>query len=132
MRGDLLRSRIGEAVPQVPAVADLHRVWQRRADGLPVGTRPVTGDDFHAGMGTQPFLHDIGGAPFQDVDPPAGLGVDEDRRVGRALPQGEVVNPEYSRHRQRGKGDLQQRAQQGVTGGEHAQRGQQPGPGAPS
>jgi len=43
-------------------------------------------------MPAQPVRCDAGGAAFQDVDPPAGLRVDQDRRVDEALPQGEVVD----------------------------------------
>jgi hypothetical protein len=43
-------------------------------------------------MGAKPVPGHVGGASFQDIDAPAGLGVDEDRRVDKALPQREVVD----------------------------------------
>ena len=114
----------------MPPVADLHRIGQRGADGLPVGAGPVTGDDLGTGMGAEPVLDDIGGASFQDIDAPAGLSVDEDRRVDEAASQREIVNPQHTGHFQLGKADRQQGPQRRVPGDIDAQRGQQPGPGA--
>ena len=105
MSGDFLRGGLGQQMPQVPAVPALHGVRQRRADGLAVGPRPVTGDDLDAGVLAEPVLDDIGGASFQDVDAPAGLGVDEDRRVDEAPPQREIVNPQHAGHFQVGEAD---------------------------
>jgi len=78
-------------MPQVPAVPALHRVRQRRADSLAVGPRPVTGDNLDAGVPAEPVFDDVGGASFEDIDAPAGLGVDEDRRVDEAPAQGEII-----------------------------------------
>jgi hypothetical protein len=89
---DFLRRGLGQQVPQVPAVAALHRVRQCAPDGLPVGARAVTGDDLDAGVLAEPVLDDAGGASFQHVDAPAGLGVDEDSRVGKAASQREIVD----------------------------------------
>ena len=50
VRRDFLPDGLAEAVPQVPAVADLHRAGQRLADRLAVGTRPVTAHDLDPGM----------------------------------------------------------------------------------
>jgi hypothetical protein len=92
MRGGFLRGGLGQAVPQLPAVADLHASGQRRADGLPVCPGTVPADDLDPGVLAQPVLDDIGGAVLQDIDAAAGLGVDEDGRVDEAAFQGKVVN----------------------------------------
>lgn len=76
----------------MPPVTDLHRFGQRGADGLPVGPGAVTGDDLDAGMGPEPVLDDTGGAALDHVDAPAGLGIDKDRRVNKAPPQGKIVD----------------------------------------
>ena len=54
MRRDFLLHGLSQAVPQVPAVADLDRGGQRAADRLTGGTRPVTARHLHAGMTAQP------------------------------------------------------------------------------
>ena len=107
----------------MPAVADLHRARQRLADGLAVSTGPVTAHDLGRRGGPQPVLGDVGGAALDDVDAPAGLGVDEHGRVDAAAAQREVVDPEHPRHRQRGQGDLEEDPQRGMPGGADAQRG---------
>ena len=83
MRRDFSLEGLGQAVPQVPPVADLDRAGQRAADGLAVGARAVAADDLDAWVIAQPRLHDIGGAAGQDIDAVPGLGVDEDGRVDR-------------------------------------------------
>jgi hypothetical protein len=40
----------------------------------------------------EPVLHDIGGAAFQDVGAPAGLGVNQDGRVDEPAAQREIVD----------------------------------------
>ena len=83
MRRDLLLGGLGQAVPQVPAVADLDRGGQRAADRLGVGAGAVAAHDLDAGMLAQPGLHDVGGAAGQHIDALAGLGVDEHGGVAR-------------------------------------------------
>ena len=129
MRGDFLPDGLAEAVPQVPAVADLDRAGQRLADRLAVGARAVAAHDLDPGMVPQPLLGDVGGAARDDVDAPAGLGVDEHGRVDQAAAQREVVDPQHPRHRQRGQGDLEQDPQRGMPGDRDAQCRQQPRPG---
>ena len=55
VRGDFLLGGLAEAVPQVPAVADLDRAGQRLADGLAVGARAVTAHDLDSRVIPQPF-----------------------------------------------------------------------------
>jgi hypothetical protein len=47
VRGDFLPRGLTEAVPKVPAVADLHRAGQYPADRLAVGARAVTAHDLN-------------------------------------------------------------------------------------
>ena len=125
MRGDFLPHGLAEAVPQVPAVADLDRAGQCPADRLAVGTRPVTAHDLDSRVAPQPLLGDISGAAGDDVHAAAGLGVDEDGCVDAAAAQREVVDPQHPGHRQRGQPDFEQDTQHGVAGGTDAQRRQQ-------
>jgi hypothetical protein len=101
VRGDFLPDGLAEAVPQVPAVADLHRRGKRPADGLAVSSRPVAAHDLYAGMVPQPLLGDVGGAAGDDVDAAASPGVDEHGGVDAAAAQREVGDPQHARHRQR-------------------------------
>ena len=126
MRGDFLPYGFAEAVPQVPAVADLHRARQCLADRLAVGARPVPAHDLGPGMVPQPFFRDVGGAALDDVDAAAGLGVDEHGRIDAAAAQREVVDPQDPRHRQRGQRDLEQDTQHYMPGDGNAQCRQQP------
>ena len=130
MRRDLLPDGLAEAVPQVPAVTDLDCRWQCPADRLAVSARAVTAHDLDAGMVPQPLLGDVGGAAGDDVDTPAGLGVDEHGRVDQAAAQREVIDAEHSRHRRLGQGNPEQDPQRRVPGDPDAQRRQQPRRGA--
>ena len=91
MRRDFLLHSLSQAVPQVPAVADLDRGGKRAADRLAVGTRPVAAHHLHAGITAQPYLDQVGCAARQHVNAAAGLGVDEHGRVDQAAAQREVV-----------------------------------------
>ena len=126
MSCDFLRRGFAQQVPQVPAVPALHRVRQRGTDCLSVGTRAVSGDDLDPGVLAEPFLDDIGGASFQDVDAPAGLGVNQDGRVDEPAAQREIVNPKDTGYFQAGKADRQQGPQRGMPGDANAQGRQQP------
>jgi hypothetical protein len=126
VRRNFLPHGLAEAMPQVPAVADLHRARQRLAGRLAIGTRAVPAHDLDSRVIPQPLLRDISSAAGDDVDAAAGPGVDEHRRVGPAAAQREVVDPQHTRHRQRGQRDLEQDTQHGVPGDADAQRRQQP------
>ena len=78
-------------------------------------------------MPAQPVLCDGGCAAFQDAGPAAGLGVDQDRRVDEALPQGEVVDAQDAGDAQVGKADRHQGTERRVPGDADAQRREQPG-----
>ena len=72
MRRDFLQDGFGQAVPQVPAVAGLHRAGQRAADRFAVGAGAVAAHGLDAGMTAQPFPSGVRGAAGQNV----GLGVE--------------------------------------------------------
>jgi len=55
-------------VQQVKAVGDLHGVGRTRARAFGVGSRPVAGDDLHAGVRLQPGSYHLGGALGEQVD----------------------------------------------------------------
>ena len=69
--------RGAQAVPQVPAIADLHRLGRALPDRLGVGSRPVAADDLGAGMLTQPRRQRGGLAVGQHIDPLVGDSVDQ-------------------------------------------------------
>src|SRR5215467_16122551 len=93
VRGNFLPDGLAQAVPQVPAVAHLHRRGQGLADGLAVGARAVTAHDLDPRMVPQPCFRDVSGAAGDDVDAAAGIGVDEHGRVDLAAAQREVADP---------------------------------------
>ena len=126
MSCDFLRRGLARQMPQVPAVPALHRVRQRGTDGLGVGTRAVTGDDLHPGVLAEPALDDIGSASFQDIDAPAGPGVNQDGRVDEPAAQGEIVNPQDTGYVEAGEADRQQGPERGMPGDAGAQDRQQP------
>ena len=65
----------------------------------------------------------------QDIDPLAGLGVNQDGRVDLATAQREIINAQHPRHRDLGQGKPQQQAQRGMPRQRDSQRRQQPRPG---
>jgi hypothetical protein len=123
---DFLRRGFAQQMPQVPAVPALHRVRQRGTDGLSVGTRAVSGDDLDPGVLAEPFLDDIGGASFQDIDAPAGLGVNQDGRVDEPAAQREVVDSQDTGYFEAGEADRQQGPERGMPGDADAEGRQQP------
>ena len=126
VRQDLFAGSLAQEVPQMPPVADLHRLRQRPARCLAVGPRAVTAHDLDSRMPPQPCLGRVRGPAGDDVHPPAGLGVDEHGRVDQAAAQREVVDPQHPRHRKRGQGNLEEDPQRGMPGNPDAQRRQQP------
>lgn len=95
MGTDLLAYRFAQAVPQMPAITNLDRVRERVADGLGIGRRAIPAHDLYAGMGTQPGGQGLGLAVGQHVHALIRLDVDQDRGVGVALTQREVVYAQY-------------------------------------
>ena len=126
MRQDLFAGSLAQEVPQVPPVADLHRLRQRPARRLAVGPRAVTAQDLDPGMVPQPCLSHVRGPARNDIDAAAGLGVNQHGRVDQATAQRKVVDSQHPRHRRTGQGNLQENPQRGMPGNHHAQCRQQP------
>jgi hypothetical protein len=74
----------------------------------------------------EPALDDIGGASFQDIDAPAGFGVNQDGRVDEPAAQREIVNSQDTGYFEAGKADRQQGPKCGMPGDADAQDRQQP------
>ena len=131
VRGDAPPDRLGQVLPQVEPVGDLHRVRCAGAGPVGVGAGAVPADDLDAGMGGQPVRQRLGVAASQQVQRRTGLAVDDDRAVVVAAPDGEVVHPEHPRDgRRRVRGGHHQ-PQQHLPAGRLGQGGSQPGPGPP-
>jgi hypothetical protein len=130
VRRDFLQHRLGQAVPQMPAIPGLHRAGQRPPDRLAVCPGPVPAHDLNAGVPAQPRLRHISGAAGQDIDPLPGRGVDQHGRVLMAAAQREVVDAEHEGDAGLGQRKPQQQAQRGMSRDRDAQARQQPGAGA--
>jgi len=81
VRDDGLLHRLGEVVPQVPSVSDLHGVRGTGAGAVGVGAGPVPTHDSHARMPAQPGRDRLRGAVGQHIQRPVGVDVDDDRAV---------------------------------------------------
>ncbi len=110
MGADLEPDFVAEISPEVPSVADLHRVGQGAADGLGVGGRAVPAHDLDTRVFAQPGLQGGRLAVGQDRDAPAGLGIRDDRGVAVASAQGEIVHADHPRDRQLGQRQAPQTA----------------------
>jgi hypothetical protein len=84
--------RVGQVVPDMPTVADLHRVRCTVMGSFGIGAGPVPADDFDSGVGFQPCGQRLGGAVSQHVDRAPGLDVDQDRAVVVSTSQGEIID----------------------------------------
>jgi len=87
--------RQGEAVQEVPTVGDLFGLGGARRDAPGVDEGTVSGHHLHAGVLFEPLLQGLGGAIGQKVHHAAALQVDQDRAVGIALLEGEVVDAQH-------------------------------------
>jgi hypothetical protein len=83
VNGDFLPGGLSEVVPDMPPVADLKGIGQGLMHRIGVAGGAVTADDLDARMLTQPRGKSVGPAVGQDIDPPAGLGVDQNGREVR-------------------------------------------------
>jgi hypothetical protein len=98
VRGDLFEHRFAQALPQMPPVTGLDRVWQRPADRLAVGAGPVPAHDLDARVAAQPGLQRVSFAAGQHIDPLPGLGAGQDGRLDLAAAQREVIDAKHPRH----------------------------------
>ncbi len=108
--------------PEVPSVADLHCFGEGLADRLAVGGGAVAADVLDPGVLAQPRGQGPGGAVGQDVDPLAGLGVDEHCRVAVPALEREVVDAEHTRDARRRHHLAHEHAQGGRAGDRAGQR----------
>jgi hypothetical protein len=88
---------LGEVVPQVPAVSDLDRVGGAVAGAFGVGAGPVPADHPRARVRGEPVFQRASLAAGQDVDGPAGAGVDQDGAVDVPFAQREVIDAQCLR-----------------------------------
>ncbi len=122
MRADLQLDFVAEISPEVPPVADLHRVGQGSADGLGKGGRAVPAYDLDTRMFAQPGLQGGRLAVGQDRDASASFGIRDDRGVAVAAAQGEIVHADHSRDRLLRQRQAPQMAQCGAAGDGHGQQ----------
>lgn len=119
VRADLEPGFVAEVAPEVPSVADLHRVGQGAADGLGVGGRAVPAHDLGTGMLVQSGLQGGHLSVGQDRDASAGLGIRGDRGIAVAATQGGIVHADHPRDGLRGQRQAPQMAQCGAAGDGH-------------
>lgn len=108
VRADLLHHGLGQVVPDMPAIIDLHRVRQGPANRLGVGAAAVTAHHPHTGMSTQPRFQGVGLTIGEHVDALPRDRVDDHGGVAVPFAEREVVHPDHRRHRT----DRQRQAQQ--------------------
>ena len=76
-------------------------------------------------MSAQPRLQHLSRAARQDINPFAGLGVDQHGRVDLAAAQREIVDAKHPGDGHLGQREPQQQTQRGVPRERNCQRGQQ-------
>jgi hypothetical protein len=122
---------LAEVVIQVPAVGDLDGAGGAAAGAVGVGAGPVPEDHLHLRLAFQPG-DEGGGQPVREqVDGPAGLGVDQQCAVAAAPAEREVVDAEDPHGAGVRVRQGHDQAQQRRPGRGHRQLGGQPGPGPP-
>jgi hypothetical protein len=89
--------RLGEVVPQMPAVGDLDRLRCAAGGAVGVEAGAVPADHLGARPGLEPVGERVGGPAVEDVDRPAGLDVDQQRPVPAPFAQRELVRAEHPR-----------------------------------
>jgi hypothetical protein len=96
MAGHQLLDVLGEVVPQVPAVSDLHGQGCPLVGAVGVRAGTVTAHDLGAGMLAQPVGEGVGLPVGQQLQRAVGGHVDQHTAVDVAAAQREVVDPEHS------------------------------------
>jgi hypothetical protein len=82
----------------MPSIGDLDRVRRSLTRAVGVGAGSVPADHLGAGVPAQPFGQRFRLAVAEQVNRPAGLGVDEHGAVVAAAAEREVVDPECFHH----------------------------------
>ena len=130
-RGDGPFRVLGQVVPQVPPAGHLDRGRRAGAGALGESSGPVPADHLGAGMPAQPGRQGIGLPVREQVNGPPGLHVDQDRAVGPAAAEREVIHAQHPHRPRLRDGQRHQQPQHEPPPGRHPQRGGQPRPGPP-
>jgi len=126
--GDCLLYRLGEVVPQVPAISHLDRAGCAAADGFGIRTGPIPADDLDPGMLAQPVGEGVCSPIRQQLDRSVGVDIDDDRPVDMPTAQREVVHAERRHHTDCAIRQRPHQSQQGVAGGAQPEPVGQPRP----
>ena len=81
MTGDRLLDRLGEVVPQVPAIGHLDRAGCAAADGFGVRTGAIPAHDLDPGMLAQPVGEGVCRPIRKHLDRSVGVDIDDHRPV---------------------------------------------------
>jgi hypothetical protein len=106
---------LGEVVPQVPAVSDLHGQGCAVVGAVGVGTGAVPAHDLGARMLAQPVREGVGLPVSQQLHRTVAVHVDQHRAVDVAATQREVVDTEHDHAAGLGVGQRPDQAQQRAT-----------------
>ncbi len=117
---------VAEVLQQVPPVGDLDRVRCSLAGALGVAAASVAADDLNARVVAQPGGEGVGGAVGQNVDRPAGVHVEQHRRVSVPTAAGEVVDAQHRRRHRRRVGHPADHPDQRGAGHRHGKPLRQP------
>jgi len=122
---------LGQVVPQVPPVGDLHRTRRADSGALGVSSSPVPADHLHPRMGLEPVGERAGLAVGEHIDRPVGGHIDQHGSVDPAAAQREVIHPQHRHHPDRRLRQRPHETQQAVPPCGHTQPGRQPRTGPP-
>ncbi len=103
---------LGEVVPQVPAVGDLHGLGCASMGAVGVGTGAISAHDLDAGVLAQPVGEGVGLPVSQQLHRSVAGHVDQDAAVDVAAAQREVVDAQHRHRLEFGVGQGADQAQQ--------------------
>ena len=124
---DGLLHRLGEVLPQVEPVGDLHRGGRRLPGGPGVGAAPVPADHLDAGMGAQPVREGLRLPVRQHVNKAVAVHIHQHGRVRMALALGDIIDAQHGDRPGLGIRQRPDQPDQGEPGHGRARRGGQPG-----
>jgi hypothetical protein len=128
--GNAALGRLGQVLPQVEPVGDLHGVGGAQAGAFGVGSRAVSANDLHAGVAGQPLGQRRGLAAGEQFDRCAGLAVGQHRAVDLATLDRKVVHAQHPRRGRHRVGQRHEQSQQAGAADGGLERAGQPGAGA--
>ena len=94
MGGEDLVQGFREVLEEMKAVGDLDGCGCPLMRAIGVGFRPIPRDDLHARMLLEPMGQGLRGAIGEQRHRPMALEIDQDRAIGLAFPQREIVHAE--------------------------------------